>query len=89
VEPGKRFSNCWAREVAEARWPPPVSEERKRTLSDFLSATDGAADDDGSAAGSAVASGEAVVLVLPSSLPLQSVREGPDDREEKILSIIL
>jgi hypothetical protein len=33
MEPGKRRENCWAREVAEARWPPPVSEERKRILS--------------------------------------------------------
>ena len=32
TDPGKRRENCWAREVAEARWPPPVSEERKRIL---------------------------------------------------------
>ena len=33
VDPGNKFWNCCAREVAEARCPPPVSEERKRTLS--------------------------------------------------------
>lgn len=33
MEPGKRFWNCCARDVAEARCPPPVSEERKRILS--------------------------------------------------------
>ena len=32
MEPGKSRWNCWARDWAEARWPPPVSEERKRIL---------------------------------------------------------
>ena len=68
MEPGKRFSNCWAREVAEARWPPPVSEERKRTLSDFLLV---GSDVESSAGGDAESS--VVASFLPSSLPLQSV----------------
>ena len=32
MEPGKRSSNCAARESAEARCPPPVSDDRKSTL---------------------------------------------------------
>ena len=49
MDPGKRRRNCCAREVAEARWPPPVSEERKRTLSD-LEFVDGGGEDDGDVA---------------------------------------
>ena len=33
--PGKRRENCCAREVAEARCPPPVSEDKKRIFKAF------------------------------------------------------
>ena len=71
MDPGKRASNCWAREVAEARWPPPVSEERKRTRRDFLLGVEVVV------VLAAVVSvvGSVLLVFLPSSLPLHSVRE--------------
>ncbi len=84
MDPGKRSKNCWAREVAEARWPPPVSEERKRTLRDLLDEDGGG----GGLVGEVVDSWDSVaVACLSSSLPLQSARE--EDSEEMILFIIL
>jgi len=73
VDPGKRASNCWAREVAEARWPPPVSEERKRTRRDFLLGVVVVVVFVLAAAVSVV--GSVLLVFLPSSLPLHSVRE--------------
>ena len=72
MEPGKRTSNCWAREVAEARWPPPVSEERKRTRRDFLLGVEVVF-----VVLAAVVSvvGSVLLVFLPSSLPLHSDRE--------------
>jgi len=73
VDPGKRTSNCWAREVAEARWPPPVSEERKRTRRDFLLGVEVVLVFVLAAVVSVV--GSVLLVFLPSSLPLHSVRE--------------
>ena len=91
VDPGNKFWNCCASEVAEARCPPPVSEERKRTLSErwllLVEVVESAGTRDSSSVVDAVVLLLLLLLLLLlsplSSLPLHSAATPLDEEESR------